>query len=142
MKKFVIIFLLFGMFSCTDRNERDLVEYKMIVKNETNQSFILKITSGTNEIFNQNILPNNATIICSKAFDNPVNSYSCALATAELRFPNNKGYRCSNIENGDTTLCLNNDRNFLGQIGYVGIGNNSFEFKITQVDYDNAFILP
>ena len=55
MKKIVIIFLLFGMFSCTDRNERDLVEYKMIVKNETNQSFILKITSGTNEIFNQNI---------------------------------------------------------------------------------------
>ncbi len=130
------------MFSCTDRNERDLIEYKMIVKNETNQSFILKITSGSNEIFNQNILPNNATIICSKAFDSPVNSYSCGLAIAELRFPNNKGYRCNNIENSDTTLCLSNGRNFLGQIGYIGIGNNSFEFKITHDDYNNAFILP
>ncbi len=142
MKKLVTIFLLFGMFSCTDRNERDLIECKMIVKNETNQSFILKITSGTNEIFNQNILPNNSSIICSRIIDEHSYGYSCGLAIAELRFPNNKGYRCSNIENSDTTLCLSNGRNFLGQIGYISIGNNSFEFKITQDDYDNAFILP
>lgn len=130
------------MLACTDRGERPLVEYKMIVKNETNQSISLKITDGTTELFNQNILPNNSKTICSRIIDNHSYGFTCGFADMELRFPNNKGYRCSNMISNNNTLCLNNDRNLLKQIGYIDIGNNSFEFKITQDDYDNAYILP
>lgn len=141
-KKITLILIIISIISCTDRGERPLAEYKMIVKNETNQSFLLKITYGTTELFNQNILPNSSTTICSRTIDNHSYGFTCGFANMELRFPNDKGYRCSNIENSDNTLCLSNGRNLLAQIGYIDIGNNSFEFKITQDDYDNAYILP
>ena len=147
MKKIItIIILIVSIASCTDRGERPLVEYKMFVKNETNQSFQLKITSGTSEVFNQNIPANSSYQLCSFFDESTPTSgyYSCGLnRNMELRFPNNKGYRCSNnLESGDNSLCLDNNRNILGQIGYVNQGTNSFEFKITQNDYDNAYILP
>lgn len=147
MKKILtLIILIFSIASCTDRGERPLVEYKMFVKNETNQSFLLKITFGTTEVFSQNIPPNSSSQLCS-FFDETIPTsgyYACGLnRNMELRFPNNKGYRCSNnLESGDNSLCLNNNRNLLGQVGYVNQGNNSFEFKITQDDYDNAYMLP
>ena len=147
MKKIlVLILIVISIISCTDKGERTLVDYKIIVKNESNQSFILKITDGTTEVFNQNIPPNGSYQLCSFLDDTEPTSgyYTCGInRNMELRFPNNKGYRCSNnLQNGDNSLCLDNNRNLLGQVGYINKGNNSFEFKITQIDYVNAYILP
>jgi hypothetical protein len=97
MKKiFTLILIIVSIISCTDRGERPLVEYKMFVKNETNQSFLLKITFGTTEVFNQNIPPNGSSQLCSFLDDTIPTSgyYGCGLnRNMELRFPNNKGYR-------------------------------------------------
>ena len=141
-KEIILILILISIISCTDRGERPLVEYKMFVKNETNHPFTLKITSGTNEVFNQTIQVNNSIVICKGKSDTPIGNFICGLASMELKFPNGKGYRCSNLENSNTNLCFDNDRNLMGQIGYADIGNTSFEFKITQDDYSNAYTLP
>ena len=143
MKKtiiFIIIILL--TISCTDRNEPQKETFVMKVKNESSESFTLKISNSSGDIFNQTILPNESKQICSVIEEGPISYFACGLANSELRFTNNKGYICGNNTSDTNTLCFANDRNLLGQIGYVNIGNNILEFKITQIDYTNAFVLP
>jgi hypothetical protein len=66
----IVLFLLSLLVSFTVPNEPAVKEYKLIVTNETNQSFVLIITSGTTVIFNQNILPNASSQICTYTSNN------------------------------------------------------------------------
>lgn len=56
-----------------------------------------------------------------------------------IKFENNKGYSCTGELSNN--LCFQN-KNAFDIEDFISLGNNAFEFEITQEDYDNAYDLP
>ena len=141
MKKIVLLIVGLLIYSCT--SEDDINTYNFSLKNSSNEPFILEIIdTENNTIESLTILPNHSY---NCIYSSEVNSafFGCDENTYSYRitFDNNKGYMC-NILN-DSSLCFQsknplvfNDDNFNILI------NNSYEFEITQEDYENAHELP
>jgi hypothetical protein len=141
MKKIVLVttFVLI-IFNCTDTNEREAVNYNINFKNSTDQ--ILNITGYDNLdqlVLNYNINPNKINNSCSYQSEVFL-GFSCEADSLVFLFQNGKGYSCSLIIN-DSNLCFLNKSPYI-QDDFENLQGNTYEFEITQEDFNNAFDLP
>ena len=137
------------IWGCTD--EEDSIDFKTTYRNESGSNVTVTGYNVDNEIeFTYSLSDGEASQICE--IPSPVFLGSdCAADSIIVRFQNNRGYICS-IRLSDTeNLCFPNDKSpFGGGDGgrgtvpsfYRKVAENTFEFLITQEDFENAFDLP
>jgi len=144
-----LIFLVgLAIVSCADTNERDEILFTVRLKNNSNEEIQIKGYSSPSNIpeFDFTISPFNLGGEISyraEAFLGYVNGYD----SITFKFPNEKGYICSiRVSNSQPKLCFLNEKSPFGNDPnnppFNEIGNNIYEFEITQEDYENAFELP
>lgn len=133
--------LLLLVFSCT--GEDDVNTYKFSLTNKSEQKFILEIIDPENNIINSStVLPNNSyhcnysSEVNSAFFECNKNTYSC-----KIIFDNGKGYECNIMNN--SSLCFQSKNPLVyNENSFNKLSKNSYEFVITQEDYENANDLP
>ncbi len=141
-KYFLIIFL--ALFSCTDEPEEQT--YVTNIRNNSTSIINLEGYNRLDElILNEEIVQNSNSSDCSYSAEN-FGGFVCAGDSVVIKFSNGKGYICAvRISNNHPELCFNNnDERFISgnSPSFMSIGNNIFEYKITQEDFENAFDLP
>lgn len=140
MKKFIYIFILaLSFYSCTDTNER-LDNFSTVFRNASLQTLTIKGFDNQNNLVFENIV-NSLENGQQCDYDAEVFlGFSCQADSLIFKFENGKGFICVFlIENND--FCFLN-KNPYDSNDYESLGNNNFQFSITQQDFENAFELP
>ena len=142
IKKFVaiIVFLQF-ILSCTEEGKFET--YHFYIKNNTNQVINIITYNNNVEIDNININSNQRGLNCSyeESFFSGYNPNFCDFDSIKIVFPNDKGYMC-NIS-GSNNLCFENGATLFSiNEKFIFNQENTYEFTITQEDYENANDLP
>jgi hypothetical protein len=145
MKYFIKILLLSILLTnCTSEEEE--FNYTASITNMSNTALNIK---GYNSALNQleydfdldSMISGGEVNYSSPSFGGYVSGADSLVFT----FPNNKGYLCvvRTAENSNTAnqFCFSNKSPF-DSTSFEDLGNNSFEFIITQDDFDNANDLP
>lgn len=139
---FIIVFILF--ISCTDRGERDEVNFNVSINNTSSMSVIIEGYAPNNDLVINSIIinPNSNGAECSyrsEIFD----GYICGADSLVFKFSNGKGYICAGrITNNQPELCFPNKSPFGDDPSFVNLGNRNYQFIITEEDFTNAFDLP
>ncbi|MGV6827853.1 MAG: hypothetical protein ACWA45_00490 [Flavobacteriales bacterium] len=69
--------------------------------------------------------------------------FSCDYDSLVFKFDNDKGYICSLRSNDNSNICFNSKNPYIfNDEDFISLGNNTFEFIVTQEDYENAYDLP
>lgn len=134
---FRISVVLMLLFSCTDTNDEVAQSFSIQIKNESSNPLIFEGWRNSEIIIDETILNNSFHSITY----NRVN-FSGLFGNVDslaIKFENNKGYLCT----GELTdnLCFQNKDGF-NVDDFISLGNNNYEFVITQDDFDNANDLP
>ena len=131
---------MFFILSCTD--EPTLNNYNVAIKNSSLQTINILAYSSDNLISNIILNDNETGLNCSYT-DESFKGYKlieCEIDSIVFRFDNGKGY-ISDINNPSPFDFLNNNNLFGNSIKFIET-NNTYEFLITQEDYENAYDLP
>jgi hypothetical protein len=140
MKKTLFVLILLLFISCIV--EPGVAERQIRVANQTTELVTLKIKNQYDQFTTYDIKPNTSSQICIYTAEGNFGSLQCDMKAMELRFPNKKGYKCSNEDNVENTFCFSSDRNLLLNKGYKEVDKNTFEFNIIQEDFTNAYTIP
>lgn len=133
--KLALVFLI--VFSCTDTNEETNQNFSINIKNQSLNTLTFEGWNESEMIYDEIIL-NNSFYTTNYSSVNFLGLFG-NIDSLVIKFENNKGYLCTG-ELSDN-LCFQNKNAF--DIGdFVSLGNNAFEFEITQDDFDNANDLP
>lgn len=133
----VVSFITYN--SCTT-DEEQLFNFKAIIKNESNEDITIEAYSLDNLVF-ENELDQNQTSDSCEYISSSFFGYICPLDSMVFRFNNQKGYISlvpippSNVSPYE----FPNKSPFGVTGGYTNKGNNTYEFIITEEDYNNAF---
>jgi len=133
--KIYVVLLLF--LSCTDTNEEVAKSFSIEIKNESSNTLIFEGWRNSEIIIEETIL-NNSFHAITYSRVNFSGLYGNVDSLA-IKFENNKGYLCTG-ELSDN-LCFQN-RDGFNMDDFDSLGNNTYEFTITQADFENAFELP
>jgi hypothetical protein len=144
MKKILVLIIGFLVFSCT--GEEDLQTYTSNIRNTTTSNISVRGIRFPNDVvFDETINVNSSSsncVISASTF----RGLSCGIDSLVIRFDNNKGFICGfrNADSGEdfNQFCFSDNRTPLDGIYFNDLGNNTFEFVITQDDFDNANDLP
>lgn len=147
VKLIVLMMLCVQLNSCT--SEPDLHTYVSRIKNNSTSTIEVKgfDTPKNNPIelvFNETIIKNNQSSDCVETFEAFL-GLGCRIDSLVVRFDNGKGYICvvRTAESvGDVNQLCFQDKSPFDIEGFKNLGNNTFEFEITQEDYDHAYDLP
>jgi len=141
MKNLLLLLILVIVSSCT--GEEDEFNYTVSFKNETQVVLDISIYEPDNDLNNSfQVLPlsNGGEVTNSSP---TFLGYVGGGDSIVLRFPNQKGYICDARANEDI-YCFQDSRNPL--VGFEpyfnNLGNNVYEFVVTEEDFENAFELP
>ncbi|PZW40791.1 hypothetical protein LX95_01859 [Mesonia algae] len=141
--KNIVVFMIFShvFFSCTDTDERPEISYEVSFKNNTNLPLQIKGFSIYDELEYEYEISSMSSggdfTYDSENFD----GYRQRADSIVFIFPNNKGYICADRVNANN-LCFNGKSPLGNDSSFSDLGNNIYEFIITQEDYDNAYTLP
>lgn len=138
-----LIFLLCILIcSCTDTNERPLKNFKTQIKNGSTASLTVKGYNSINqETINELLEPNEIGVDCEGLLEVFI-GMTCEADSIVFRFSNDKGYICS-LRQSNHDFCFGYKHPFVGnETFYTFLGDNTYEFTITQQDFENAFELP
>ncbi|HBS12777.1 MAG TPA: hypothetical protein DEO36_09590 [Flavobacteriaceae bacterium] len=140
MKKIILICVsLLLLNNCTD--EADEHTYITRFKNVSSTTIEIKgYDSRDNLVFDETILTNNTSSDCTRSAESFL-GISCNIVSVEIKFNNNKGYVCGKLNTNG--LCFLNEKSPLGNDpSFVNLANYTYEFVITQEDFENAYDLP
>ena len=145
MRKIIIICISFVLLNnCTD--EADEHTYTTRFKNEASSTIEVKGYDSTNNlIFDEIILKNDSSTNCSGSSES-FPGISCKFDSLVVRFDNDKGYICvGRFTNIKPEFCFSNEKSPFGGGSkgfFTALGNYTYEFVITQEDFENAHDLP
>lgn len=147
MKTLITILTVLTFISCTDRNERPFQTRASRFKNTANQDLEIKGYNSQNVLVFEDLLANNQISEECIAHSELFLGIACKIDSIVFKFSNNKGYICAaRITNTTPELCFPNNKSPLGHDpfnpSFINLGNNIYEFEVTQDDFDNAFVLP
>lgn len=129
-------------FSCTDRNERDSINFTVSIENNTNTVLIIKGYAPNNMLEFEYTVDSNSRGGENAYFSETFGGYVNGADSIVFKFSNNKGYICADRENGNS-LCFANKNPLVGEESYFNfLGDNKYEFEVTQEDFNNAYDLP
>jgi hypothetical protein len=142
MKKLLIISsIILASASCSGP-EPDLIEYKVSIFNQTTQSLIIEGYTVFNELKFEIEIPSGER---GGMINYPADTflgYRNKSDSIVTKFSNGKGYICADRELANSRCFNGRSPLSTSEIDFIILGNNSFEFVITQEDFDNAFELP
>ncbi len=144
MKKthYLLCFVAVAMLACGGGPSLNF--YAFLITNESAHE--VRVTFYNNEntiIFSNTFTPSQGIQICNIE-NNVFISFLCAGDSVVVEFDNNKGYICSKrLNSNSTNLCFQN-KSFYGasQEDFERLGGSTYNFIITEEDYENAFELP
>jgi len=139
MKKILVLIIGFLVLSCTD--EADEQTYTTNIRNSSNSTIEVKGYNVPRElVFDEMIQSNNSSSNCTTSSETFL-GLSCRIDSLVVTFNNDKGYITTSL--GENNLSFINRNPLLGNISdFNDLGNNTFEFEITEDDFDNANDLP
>ena len=139
-----IIFILLALVNCTSEEKETL--YNALIRNASDNTIKIK---GYNSKLNQLKYEINIESMRSGGevdyFSPSFGGYVSGADSMVFSFNNGKGYICvvRTAESvGDVNQLCFQDKSPFDIEGFKNLGNNTFEFEITQEDYDNAYDLP
>lgn len=137
---FIIVFIIF--VSCTDRGERDEVNFNVNINNTSSESLIIEGYAPNNDLVINNIIITSNSVGAGCNYTAEVFSgYICGADSLVFKFSNGKGYICDLRQSGNN-LCFPNKTPFGDEQSFVNLGNRNYQFTINQEDFTNAFDLP
>lgn len=130
--------LLFA--SCTDRGERDEVNFNVRINNTSSESLVIEgYAPNNNLIINSNVASNSFGAECSYRAET-FSGYICGVDSIIIKFSNGKGY-ISNLHY-PSIYDFPNDNSLFGNGPKFIFNNGVYEFTINQEDFTNAYDLP
>ena len=132
------IFVTFLIFSCTD--EPDQREYKIVLTNNTATTVSLEIFDSRDILVSEYKISANENRESCSYFSESFLGFACLSDSIIFKFLDNKEYACALRENG-SQFCFSN-KNPFNSTDFNELDNNTYEFVITQEDFENAFDLP
>lgn len=144
MKKYIIIIITASFISCTDRSERDEVNFTVNIKNTSSVSMTIEGYAPNNDlIINNLIITSNAAGAECNYQAELFSGYICGADSIVFKFPNGKGYICSyRITNAQPELCFPDKTPFGNDPSFINLGNRNYQFIINESDFVNAYELP
>jgi hypothetical protein len=141
--KFVTLLAVLFLINCT--SEPDEQTYTSRFRNNSNSAIMITgFNFPSDLVFDETVSVDGLStncVISSEAFL----GISCSIDSLVIRFENDKGYICAKIGansvGNPNQFCFLNKSPF-DSLSFQDLGNNTFEFEITQEDFDNAFDLP
>ena len=131
--------ILLYTFSCTD--EPTLREYEVLVENQSSNEITIEgYDSNNTKIYQSIVQPKNRNEGCFASLESFDGLATCNTDSLVFKFSNGKGYICALRENG-LEFCFSVKSPFESE-DFNSLGHNTFEFIITQEDFENAFELP
>lgn len=143
MKKYIYIYILFILFaSCTDRSERDEVNFNVKINNTSSEYLIIEGYAPNNDLVINNVVISSNSIGAECNYRAEIFSgYICGADSIVFKFPNGKGYICDLRQSGNI-FCFPNKTPFGNEASFVNLDNRNYQFLITEDDYINAYDLP
>jgi hypothetical protein len=142
MKRLIFLFFITSIIlSCTTEPKES--EFSLFIKNNSEQSINVKSYLNGTFISESDLFSGNRSFNCiyNSEFFLGYKLTSCSIDSLVLKFSNNKGY-ISSI-NYISTYDFPDDMSPFGASSkFIDLGNNVYEFEITQEDYENSFELP
>ncbi len=134
-----LLILTISFCSCTDTNEQ-LGNYSTVFRNASLQTLTIKGFDNQNNLVFENIV-NSLENGQQCNYDAEVFlGFSCQADSLIFKFDNDKGFICVFLLENNNFCFLN--KNPYDSTDYESLGNNNFQFTITQQDFENAFELP
>jgi hypothetical protein len=141
MKYLKIIALIPLLFSCSGK-ETPLKEFTVGFSNQSSEKIEIRGFNNFDElIFVFEVDPGDRNGLISYQDEN-FGGYSSQADSLVTRFSNGKGYICDLRGNGNGSCFISRNPLLGFEEDFNNLGNNTFEFVITQTDFDNAFELP
>lgn len=139
IKSIILFSIILTGWSCTD--EPDLLNYTTTIRNSSGENFTVRGFNVPNElIVNANIDDGQSLEACT-ASSEVFLGLGCGIDSLIIEFENGKGYICANRPNANA-FCFGKSPLIGIESNFNQIDDNSFEFMITQQDFENAFELP
>lgn len=133
----IVIFML--TWSCTD--EEDDIKFKSAYRNESTVSLkIMGYNSSNEEVYNYSLMPGERGIYCETLAPS-FGGANCGADSIFVRFENGRGYICVSRPNANE-FCFENSPLTGVKSDFNEVSPNTFEYVITQEDFENAFELP
>ncbi len=131
--------LALSVYSCTDTNER-LDNYTTVFRNASMQTLTVTGFDNQNNLVFENII-NSSDVGQQCNYDAEVFfGFSCQADSLIFKFENSKGYICVFLRDNNDFCFLN--KNPYDSTAYESLGNNKYQFTITQQDFEDAYELP
>ena len=132
--------------SCSSPEPKEFL-YEVIISNASGEVFTVSLYNN-NDIIDEGIVEQNDAFSCTykaeffRALRGCSNSVTNSLDSILVVFSNGKGYSCNAlIPEAEQTLCFGVLKNPFSE-GFNDLGNNRYEFVITEEDFINAHDLP
>ena len=128
-------------FSCT--KEETLNDFISSYRNGSNQILSIIGYNSSNLVEFQYTIPVNESSPNCNTQSNTFSGITCGADSIVFKFPNNRGYICD-LRVGEDSFCFPNNRTPLIGIeeNFNQIDSKTYEFIITESDFENAFDLP
>ena len=142
MRKLLYI-LLVGIFIYSCTSEPDVRTYTTRIRNSSNSILNIKgHDTQDNLVYNELVGLGGSSTNCVTSSESFL-GLSCSIDSLIVKFDNNRGYICAvRITNNQPELCFSNKTPFGNDPSFLDLGNNTYEFVITQEDFENAYDLP
>ena len=140
----LLVIVVLANWSCTD--EENIINFKSAFRNESGEQLVIIGYNTNDQIeYTYNLEDNKVSSFCEIPSSVFLGA-DCAADSIVVRFQDNKGYICSTRFNNSDNFCFSNDKSPFGKGSkatyYRETAANTFEFIITESDFENAFDLP
>ena len=132
--------LLLFIVGCT--SEPDEFNFRTFLKNESSNKFTVNTYFNSEEITSIELNNSESIDICNYISEVFGGFSGCTIDSISIVFESGKGYSCDILPGTDDNLCFQDKNPFLGSENFRNIGNNDYEFVITEEDFNNAHDLP
>lgn len=122
--------------------EPDLSKYTTFVTNQTSE--IVNISgydANRTKVFENILDPEDESERCEVFVEAFYGLASCGIDSLVVKFNNDKGYICAFTTDG-AEFCFNDKFPLGNDTSFIDLGNNIYEFIITQQDFEDAYNLP
>lgn len=137
--KYLLIFISLFIFGCNDESE--LTEFTSKFRNETSSELNIKGYNVPRDlVFDETVLSSQSTSDCV-TFSESFLGISCSMDSIVFIFNNNKGYISTTFGNNFYSFS-NKSPHDGSELSFSNLDNNTYEFIITEEDFENAFELP
>ena len=143
MKNLIVLLIILLTFNACTKEDK-VKRYEFTIINNSGENLTLSLLNQGTAVFTTDIM-STSSYFCSYTAEVNTLISEClqeGIDGIEIIFGNGTGYLCYMTNMSDNSLCFSGSKNPFNNDSYITVGNNQYEFIITEEDFNNAHELP